>query len=151
VALMRGRGNDDESQTEKAAADWRGPAVAGGTQGGLMWWYFQHKQQAAVPVALACNVTQGRAACRMAAACALSPPQNGKPFVMRLEGVTASEPSVEFSMADMDMGFNRYRFVADGANWQARITLPVCATGSRHWIATLHLGDKAYSLPFQTQ
>jgi len=121
-------------------------------KGGLIWWYFQHKQQAAVPESLACNVTQG--ACSLPDGGSLrfvTPPQNGKPFVMRLEGVTASEPSVEFAMADMDMGFNRYRFVADGANWQARITLPVCATGSRHWIATLHLGDKAYSLPFQAQ
>jgi hypothetical protein len=87
----------------------------------------------------------------MAAACALSRPAEWQAFCHAAGGVTASEPSVEFSMADMDMGFNRYRFVADGANWQARITLPVCATGSRHWIATLHLGDKAYSLPFQTQ
>ncbi|WP_199102853.1 hypothetical protein [Aquitalea sp. ASV11] len=121
-------------------------------KGGLIWWYFQHKQQAAVPESLACNVTLG--ACSLPDGGSLrfvTPPQNGKPFVMRLEGVTASEPSVEFAMADMDMGFNRYRFVADGANWQARITLPVCVTGSRYWIATLHLGDKAYSLQFQAQ
>ena len=121
-------------------------------KGGLVWWYLQHKNQPVAPVALACNATQGL--CSLPDGGSLrfvSPPQNGKPFVMRLEGVSVSEPSVEFSMADMDMGFNRYRFVADESNWQARVTLPVCASGSRHWIATLHLGDKAYSLPFLAQ
>lgn len=119
---------------------------------GLVWWYLQHKQQPAAPVALACNVTQGL--CSLPDGGSLrfvSPPRNGQPFVMRLEGVSAVEPSVEFAMADMDMGFNRYRFVADGSNWQARVTLPVCATGSHRWIATLHLGEQAYSLPFLTQ
>ena len=121
-------------------------------KGGLIWWYFQHKNQPEITLPLACNMAQGP--CSLPDGGSLrfvTPPQNGKPFTLRLEGITASEPSVEFAMADMDMGFNRYRLVADGSNWQAHITLPVCATGSRHWIATLHLGDKAYSLPFQTQ
>ncbi|PXX42860.1 MULTISPECIES: hypothetical protein [Aquitalea] len=121
-------------------------------KGGLVWWYLQHKNQPAAPQLLACNIAQGRCALPDGGSLHfVSPPQNGKPFTLRLEGVQVAQPAVEFAMADMDMGFNRYRFVADGSDWQARITLPVCATGSRHWIATLHLGEQSYSLPFLAQ
>jgi len=119
---------------------------------GLVLWYLQQKDQPAAVQTLNCLSSQWQ--------CALpdgglvrfvSPPENGKPFVLRLEGVSAANPSIEFAMADMDMGFNRYRFVADGANWKASITLPVCVSGSRSWIATLHLGKYSYRLPFATR
>ncbi|HJV06304.1 MAG TPA: hypothetical protein VJ642_03165 [Chromobacteriaceae bacterium] len=117
----------------------------------LINWYLKHRTTPATPVELACH--------NLGAPCALpdggqlvfvTPPSNGRPFVMRITGVADKEPTVEFAMVDMDMGFNRYRFVADGAAWQARVTLPVCVTGSRRWLATFHIGEHIYRLPFVT-
>ncbi|WP_043632566.1 hypothetical protein [Chromobacterium haemolyticum] len=113
-------------------------------------WYGE--RQPAKPTPLAC--VAGRPSCDLPGGGVwrfASPPQNGKPFEIRLEGVAAREaPQVEFNMADMDMGFNRYTFVRDGADWTAVVTLPLCVSGSRDWFAVFSLNGKRYLLPFST-
>ncbi|KMN80008.1 hypothetical protein HNO92_002372 [Chromobacterium alkanivorans] len=126
--------------------------LLGGLKFGLIYrWYGE--RQPAKPTPLACAAGQpscalpGGGVWRFA-----SPPQHGKPFEIRLQGVAAREaPQVEFNMADMDMGFNRYTFVRDGADWKAVVTLPLCVSGSRDWLATLSLDGKRYLLPFSTR
>lgn len=64
---------------------------------------------------------------------------------------------IGFSMADMDMGLNRYRLedAGDGV-WKVSATLPVCAAGRRDWRAELLLtkpGGEVYRalIPFVTR
>ncbi|WP_293764031.1 hypothetical protein [uncultured Aquitalea sp.] len=124
--------------------------LLGAIKGGMIYWYLQ-KQQAAPPAPQALLCRELSQPCALPDGGALrfvSQPENGKPFLIRLEGVQGGEPTVEFAMVGMDMGFNRYRFLPEGADWQAKVTLPVCATGSREWLATFALNGKRYSLPF---
>jgi hypothetical protein len=76
-------------------------------------------------------------------------PRRGLPFSLRIDGVTARTVTAEFTMRDMDMGFNRYRFLRAGAGWRARVTLPLCVSGRREWIMTLTLDGRRYLLPFE--
>jgi hypothetical protein len=123
-----------------------------GIKFGLIYrWYSE--RQPAKPVPVACAA--GQLSCDLPGGGVwrfVSAPEHGKPFVILLQGVAAREaPQVEFNMADMDMGFNRYTFVRDGAGWKATVTLPLCVSGSRDWLATLRLDGKRYLLPFTTR
>lgn len=118
----------------------------------LIGWYWKQHQTPKTEQLLACQIEQGACALPDGGKLAfLTPPQNGKPFAIRLEGVGSTAPSAEFSMQDMDMGFNRYRFVTDGVNWRANVTLPMCATGSRHWEMLLDVNGQRYKLPFSVK
>lgn len=120
----------------------------------LIGWYW-HKKQASGPApvqVLACQIERG--SCTLpdgGKLIFLEPPRYGQPFAIRVEGVSGAAPSAEFTMPEMDMGFNRYRFVADGANWRANVTLPVCVTGSHHWEMLLEVDGRRYKLPFTVQ
>jgi hypothetical protein len=81
----------------------------------------------------------------------LSPPVQGQAFALALEGVASGEPSAEFAMRSMDMGFNRYRFVRAHGRWEARVILPACVNGRHDWLLTLNLGDRRYLLPFSAR
>jgi len=48
------------------------------------------------------------------------------------------------------MGFNRYRFVAAGQQWQAKVTLPVCISGSGDWLMDLQQGEHRYRVRFKS-
>ncbi|POZ63984.1 hypothetical protein [Chromobacterium alticapitis] len=124
--------------------------VFGAIKAGLIVWYLSHKPVAQPAHKLVCDIARG--SCALPGGGGLSfdsLPEHGKPFVIRLAGVAADEaPTADFTMADMDMGFNRYTFVRDGAGWQARVTLPMCVSGSRAWLVELKLGKAAYALPF---
>jgi hypothetical protein len=117
-------------------------------------WFWMHRAGSGTPEAqlLVCRIEQqacnlpGGGQARFAAQ-----PQKGKPFDIVLEGVGSAGATAEFTMPGMEMGFNRYRFVADGTRWHARVTLPVCATGSRHWEMTLDTAGHRYKLPFNVQ
>lgn len=124
----------------------------------LAGWYWLHRgdgqgTNGTVPTALSCRpdlqpcALPGGGQVRFT-----TPVHNGAPFVIHLEHASKLAPEAEFSMPGMDMGFNRYRFVADGANWSAKVTLPVCATGGRDWLMMLELnGQQRVQLPFHTQ
>ncbi|OHX13049.1 hypothetical protein [Chromobacterium sphagni] len=120
---------------------------------GLIYWYLHNKQSKPKPQALACAM--GRGACALPGGGSLrfvSPPQHGQPFEVRLEGVTGgAAPTVDFAMPEMDMGFNRYTFVREGAGWKAQVILPMCVSGSRRWVAEVKVGEAAYSLPFNVR
>lgn len=117
-------------------------------------WFWIHRTEARMPEiqTLVCRIEQqpctllGGGQVRFAV-----PPLNGKPFDIVLEGVGSAGATAEFTMPGMEMGFNRYHFVADGARWHAIVTLPVCATGSRHWEMILDTAGHRYKLPFNVQ
>lgn len=119
----------------------------------LIGWYWHKKQQGPAPLqTLACQVERG--ACTLPGGGQLlfvEPPRYGQPFAVRIEGAGQQAPSAEFNMPEMDMGFNRYRFVADGTNWRASVTLPVCVTGSHRWEMLLEVDGQRYRLPFSVK
>lgn len=131
--------------------------VLGAVKIGLIVHYLLGKpaQAAELPLqALSCGtVTEGCALPGGGTLRLASPPSYRAPFELRLAGINAKQaPSVEFSMVGMDMGFNRYRLVEDGqGGWRARVTLPVCASGGRDWVATLSVDGRRYSLPLRVQ
>ena len=59
---------------------------------------------------------------------------------------------VEFSMRDMDMGFNRYTLIKDNrepnTRFAAQIRLPVCVTARRDYIMTVYFDKQAFNIPF---
>jgi hypothetical protein len=56
----------------------------------------------------------------------------------RLTGVAADTVELDFSGADMEMGYNRITLAAQGdGRFRATTALPVCVTGRMNWRATL--------------
>ena len=134
---------------------WLGVAliVFGALKAGLIYWYLHNKPAAAKPLTLSCDIGRGGCALPGGGRLAFSAlPEHGRPFELRLSGLAGeTAPTVDFSMPDMDMGFNRYVFVRDGAGWKATVTLPMCVSGSRSWVAELKDGRVAYRLPFSVR
>jgi hypothetical protein len=75
-----------------------------------------------------------------------------RPFELWVEAASARRVEARFSMEGMDMGFNLYvlRDEAPGV-FRARVTLPVCVSGSRNWLMTLELDGTRLVLPFVTE
>lgn len=79
------------------------------------------------------------------------------PHVMRAfhlnVAATADSVYVDFAMAGMSMGLNRYRLIqqTDGG-WQGEIILPVCVQGRSDWLmeitANTATEEKRYHLAF---
>ena len=72
-------------------------------------------------------------------------PLTAFPILVSLAGKTAAKAkavAVYFTMADMDMGFNRFDLSqqADGA-WHGQAMLPVCSAGRRDWRATIKIAS----------
>ncbi|GGY27148.1 hypothetical protein [Paludibacterium paludis] len=117
----------------------------------LIKWYLDHRDESAsptVPAILVCSPAK--------AACALpdggtvafaTAPARDTPFVVTVSGTGKEAPAASFAMRDMDMGFNRYRFVRQGADWSARVTLPACVSGGRDWIMTLTIDGRDVQVP----
>ena len=61
---------------------------------------------------------------------------------------------VDFSMADMDMGLNRYRLTKSDEAWVGHATLPVCIASRTDWLAKVEFmddGKKYFAIfPFHT-
>lgn len=63
----------------------------------------------------------------------------------------AREAHASFSMRGMEMGFNRYRLLPDGAGgWQAEVMLPACVQGRNDWLMLLEADGRRYELPFKS-
>lgn len=85
----------------------------------------------------------------------LPPVTSLQPFEMhlQLEGVSARQAVITFTMADMEMGLNRFvlRPAQDG-DWHGQAVLPVCSEGRKDWLATLTVvtdeGDYRLVFPF---
>lgn len=82
----------------------------------------------------------------------LQPPSALKPFDVVLTPVqlSAKNIDIEFSMQNMDMGFNRYSLNKISDKWQARVILPVCSLGRNDWqlIVLIDDGDEVYQTKF---
>ncbi|WP_246542729.1 hypothetical protein [Paludibacterium yongneupense] len=114
----------------------------------LIGWYLHSRSAVAAVQTVSCK----DAVCALPGGGRLrfvTPPRHGQAFELRVEGVETKSATAEFTMRDMDMGFNRYRFVKQPAAWQARVMLPLCVTGRREWTMTLILDDARYRLPFR--
>jgi hypothetical protein len=83
----------------------------------------------------------------------LSVPQEGQAFSITLDGVRGGgvAPAAEFSMRNMDMGFNRYRFVPAGTAWRASVILPVCSAGRHDWLMLLKVNGQQVRLALPTR
>jgi len=73
----------------------------------------------------------------------LQSPSALKPFDVELTPVhlSAKNIDIEFSMQDMDMGFNRYSLKKLSGSWQARVVLPVCSLGRNDWKLDVLIDD----------
>lgn len=80
-----------------------------------------------------------------------------RPFRVQLvaAGARFEEAQLEFDMAGMDMGRNRYRLLQEGNAWVGVVTLPVCTTGRSDWRATVRVGGAGREwvavFPFEMQ
>lgn len=110
-------------------------------------WYLHHRASVAPLEPVACATDSSACALPNGARLLfLEPVVEGRPFLVALEGVDGEEPSSEFTMRSMDMGFNRYRFVRAHGRWEARVTLPACVSGRHDWMMTVNLAQHRYQL-----
>lgn len=73
------------------------------------------------------------------------------PFEVWVEAAGAKSVQASFTMEGMDMGFNLYTLRPDPDSlFRARVTLPVCVSGRRDWVMTLHIDGRALLVPFVT-
>ncbi|KMJ52993.1 hypothetical protein ACG97_10815 [Vogesella sp. EB] len=117
----------------------------------LISWYLQQRQPAAPAVtSVSCSaLQQGCALPDGSVLRFVDGPRQRSPFTLTLSKQGSEAPTAEFSMRDMDMGFNRYRFVDGGGHWQAKVTLPACVTGSADWLLDLHHDGHIYRIAFR--
>lgn len=74
------------------------------------------------------------------------------PFEVWFKAPGAKTVQASFTMEGMDMGFNLYTLRPDAAGvFRARVTLPVCVSGRRDWVMTLHVDGQALAVPFVTE
>ena len=64
----------------------------------------------------------------------------------------SAEMHASFQMRGMEMGFNRYRLLPDGAgHWRAEVMLPACIQGRKDWLLLLEANGNRYQLPFRSR
>ena len=79
------------------------------------------------------------------------PPKPLQPFTITVLAPGSRQVHAEFQMQGMEMGLNRYAFVAGEARlFAAQITLPVCVSGRRDWKLYLQIGAQRYVMPFSS-
>ncbi|MBH5329896.1 hypothetical protein H9Q10_09485 [Eikenella sp. S3360] len=126
-------------------------ALAGGHFAVRQWRAAQQPAAAAAPQA--CNPRQGCSlpnGSRIRFAAALR-----EPFDIELENVPPEVRRVEvsFSMANMDMGFNRYPLARrpNGSWLAAQIRLPVCTDRRHDYLADVRIGEQVFQVAFEAQ
>jgi hypothetical protein len=73
-------------------------------------------------------------------------------FKVYVELPEAPEVHASFNMRGMEMGFNRYRLLAEGAGrWQAEVMLPACIQGRKDWLMMVEAGGVRYEIPFNSR
>lgn len=78
-------------------------------------------------------------------------PQPMQKFRVDLLAPGAHVVSASFTMRDMSMGFNRYRFLPAGSgHWVAEVMLPACVQGRRDWQMLLEIDRRRYEVAFQS-
>ncbi len=83
----------------------------------------------------------------------LNPKTRFRMLVMNAPAETQSV-YVEFSMKDMDMGFNRYKLLppnAEQPNWHAdSVRLPVCVAARTDYLMDVYIDGKGYQIAFDS-
>jgi hypothetical protein len=73
-------------------------------------------------------------------------------FKVYVELPEVAEVHASFNMRGMEMGFNRYRLLADGAGrWQAEVMLPACIQGRKDWLMMVEASGVRYEIPFNSR
>lgn len=116
-----------------------------------LYWYSQNANAAGIRVQCAAQTP-----CRLPDGVVLHfQPVLRQPFDIRLDNVPAHAQKVylQFSMADMDMGFNRFDLKPQATGtWLAQsVRLPVCSDRRKDYLATIHIDGKQYQLAFEAQ
>ena len=68
-----------------------------------------------------------------------------KPFQLRLQmdpktTIQIDEINLVFSMAEMNMGLNKYSLIRESDElWIANVTLPICTSGRSDWLADFEI------------
>ena len=118
---------------------------------GLLWPRLGHRDQV-IPVP-----------CQdIVAGCALSPaglrvrfdrqPDALQRFKVYVELPNVPEVHASFNMRGMEMGFNRYRLLTDGAGrWQGEVMLPACIQGRKDWLMMVEADGVRYEIPFNSR
>lgn len=96
------------------------------------------------PVGGSCTVSDGKMSITLDLEAGVQP-LTSFPVRVSLTGQAVAgvdRVAVRFTMADMEMGINRFGLVRrlDGV-WQGQALLPVCATGRRDWRASVEVGS----------
>ncbi len=86
-------------------------------------------------------------------------PQVMKPLHLNLHFnrvESARNIHVDFAMQNMEMGLNRYRLIQakQSGDWQAEVTLPVCAQGRSDWNMLIEIDGEVvqrFQLPFSAK
>lgn len=135
--------------------------LAAGFGVALLWQQWSQPPAPAVAVAQALTVEPGCAPTQEVCTARGDGVQLGFQFSGPVKGlqavgvelVTTVEPVevvVDFAMAGMDMGRNRYRLIKEKGAWRGRVTLPVCTTNRTDWLATVELatGEQRWQAVF---
>jgi hypothetical protein len=122
--------------------------------GVVVWMNAERQEKPAVTVncpdlATGCAVELEGRAIRIGTTGRIKPLQ---PFELWVLAAGAGKVEARFTMEGMDMGFNLYTLHADKQGvHRARVTLPVCVTGSREWLMTLEMDGIRLAVPFVTE
>jgi len=74
-----------------------------------------------------------------------------QPFQVWVKADGARKVQARFTMEGMDMGFNLYTLRADGDGvFRARVTLPICVSGRRHWVMAVEIDGAVAKVPFSS-
>ncbi|MEW5893758.1 MAG: hypothetical protein AB1697_11525 [Pseudomonadota bacterium] len=75
-----------------------------------------------------------------------------KPFQLWVKAPGARRVQAQFTMVNMDMGFNLYTLRPDAQGvFRGRIVLPVCVSGRRDWLMSLEIDGQRIEVPFVTE
>lgn len=124
-----------------------------GVSGVVAWWWFNKQPQEALPELLPCaDLVKG---CGNAEVSVQSDrmPKVMQVFELRFKAQDAQSVRARFDMREMQMGLNQYRFLRQqNGDWLAKVTLPVCVSGSSDWLMNIEMdtdaGKRRYQLPF---
>lgn len=75
-------------------------------------------------------------------------PQPTRPFVLKVTAPRASQVNAQFEMRGMSMATPEYRLAQRGAQFDAKIILPVCVSGRSDWVLTLTVDGKSAEVGF---
>ena len=119
---------------------------------GLIYWYLQQKGQTGTRASTSAAAICSKAVrCRTAAHCALTVCRvHSEAFLITLEqGRQRARPAPSFRWKKWTWASTATALSPQASQWQAKVTLPVCISGSGDWLMDLQQGGHRYRDPFQ--